>query len=258
MAKRLDPVLLEVLHSKVQAAAEQMGTTLQRTARTLFVKEAADFATALVGTDGKLFAHPRQSGVSLFVDCDCSTTINAVSDLQPGDIIITNDAYTSGGLSTHLPDLHLIQPYFFEGEIAAYGWAFVHSTDVGGIAPGSILPTCDSYFQEGLVIPPMKLARQGVLDEDLLAMIRTNCRIPDENIADIKAMVAALPPSRLRYWERTDLVSPGAQADGFDFEGLLELRRLVHLVEGGVPVRRNPQEPRRLARALPRTRPAPA
>lgn len=189
---KLDPVLLEILHSKVQAAAEQMGTTLQRTARTLFVKEAADFATALVGTDGKLFAHPRQSGVSLFVDCDCSTTINAVPDLQPGDIVITNDAYTSGGLSTHLPDLHVIQPYFFEGRIVAYGWAFVHSTDVGGIAPGSILPTCNNYFQEGMIIPPMKLARQGVLDEDLLAIIRGNCRIPDENVADIKAMVAAL------------------------------------------------------------------
>jgi len=189
---KLDPVLLEILHSKVQAAAEQMGTTLQRTARTLFVKEAADFATALVGTDGKLFAHPRQSGVSLFVDCDCSTAIGAVPDLRPGDILITNDAYTSGGLSTHLPDLHLIEPYFHEGRIVAYGWSFVHSTDVGGIAPGSILPTCNNYFQEGLVIPPMKLAWEGVLDEDLLAMIRANCRIPDENVADIKAMVAAL------------------------------------------------------------------
>ena len=74
-----------------------MGTTLQRTARTMFVKEAADFATALVGLDGKLFAHPRASGVSLFVDCDCTATIGAVPNLEPGDIIITNDAFTSGG-----------------------------------------------------------------------------------------------------------------------------------------------------------------
>lgn len=189
---RLNPILLEILHSKVQAAAEQMGTTLQRTARTLFVKEAADFATALVGTDGKLFAHPRKSGVSLFVDCDCSTTIAAVPDLAPGDIIITNDAYTSGGLSTHLPDLHVIEPYFHDSQIVSYGWGFIHSTDVGGVAPGSILPTCNNYFQEGLIIPPMKLAERGVLNQDVLNMIRTNCRIPDENVADIRAMVAAL------------------------------------------------------------------
>jgi N-methylhydantoinase B len=189
---KLDPVLLEIMHNKVQAAADQMGATLQRTARTLFVKEAADFATALVGLDGKLFAHPRSNGVSLFVDCDCLATIAAVPDLEPGDVIITNDAYTSGGLSTHLPDLHVIEPYFHEGRIVAYGWAFVHSTDVGGIAPGSILPTCNSYFQEGLIIPPMKLIERGVMNADVIGILRVNCRIPDENVGDIKAMLAAL------------------------------------------------------------------
>jgi len=189
---KLDPVTLEIMHNKVQAAADQMGATLQRTARTLFVKEAADFATALVGLDGKLFAHPRSNGVSLFVDCDCSATIAAVPDLAPGDIIITNDAYTSGGLSTHLPDLHVIQPYFHAGRIVAYGWGFVHSTDVGGMAPGSILPTCDSYFQEGLIIPPMKLYEAGVVNADVIAVLRVNCRIPDENVGDLKAMIAGL------------------------------------------------------------------
>lgn len=189
---KLDPVTLEIMHNKVQAAADQMGATLQRTARTLFVKEAADFATALVGLDGKLFAHPRSNGVSLFVDCDCSATIAAVPDLAPGDIIITNDAYTSGGLSTHLPDLHVIQPYFHEGHVVAYGWGFVHSTDVGGMAPGSILPTCNSYFQEGLIIPPMKLYEAGVPNADVIAVLRVNCRIPDENVGDLKAMIAGL------------------------------------------------------------------
>ncbi len=188
----LDPILLEILHNKVQAVAEEMGTTLQRTARTIFVKEAADFATALVGLDGKLFAHPRTNGVSLFVDCDCSSTIEAVPDLEPGDIIVTNDAFTSGGLATYLPDLHLIEPYFHKGQIVAYGWAFIHSTDVGGTVAGSILPSNHEYFQEGLIIPPMKLMRRGAFNEDFFTFLKANCRIPDENMGDIRAMLAAL------------------------------------------------------------------
>ena len=207
---KLDPVTLEILHNKVQAAADQMGATLQRTARTLFVKEAADFATALVGLDGKLFAHPRSNGVSLFVDCDCSATIAAVPDLEPGDVILTNDAYSSGGLSTHLPDLHVIEPYFHEGRIVAYGWGFVHSTDVGGMAPGSILPTCSSYFQEGLIIPPMKLVERGVTNADVLAVLRTNCRVPEENFGDLKAMLAAL---RLGGKRVTEIIARHGVAD---------------------------------------------
>ena len=188
----LDPILLEILHNKVQAAADEMGTTLQRTARTMFVKEAADFATALVGLDGKLFAHPRANGVSLFVDGDCTTAIEAVPNLEPGDVIITNDAFTSGGLSTHLPDLHLIEPYYYDGRIVAYGWAFIHSTDMGGTVAGSILPSNHEYFQEGLIIPPMKFMRRGAINQDFVTVFKANCRIPDENMGDIRAMLAAL------------------------------------------------------------------
>ena len=197
----LDPVLLEILHNKVQAAADQMGTTLQRTARTMFVKEAADFATALVGLDGKLFAHPRASGVSLFVDGDCTTTIEAVPDLEPGDVIVTNDAFTSGGLATHLPDIHLITPYFHDGRIVAYGWAFIHSTDVGGTVAGSILPSNHEYFQEGLIIPPLKFMRRGQINQDFVTLFKANCRIPEENIGDIRAMLAALHVGKQRCLE---------------------------------------------------------
>ena len=198
---KLDPILLEILHSKVQAAAEEMGTILQRTARTLFVKEAADFATALVGLDGKLFAHPRTNGVSLFVDCDCTECIEAVPDLEPGDIIVTNDAFTSGGLATHLPDIHVIEPYFHNGKIVAYGWAFIHSTDVGGTVAGSILPSNHEYFQEGIIIPPMKFMKRGQINEDFLTLFRANCRIPEENMGDIRAMLAAMHVGKQRCAE---------------------------------------------------------
>jgi N-methylhydantoinase B len=188
----LDPVTLEILGRQVTAAAEGMGFTLQRTGRTLYVKEASDFGTALVGLDGRFFGYPRTIGVSHFLDLDCSATLRAVPDLAEGDVIITNHPYLSEGLSTHLPDLHLIRPYFHDGRVVAHGWCFIHSADIGGRVPSSISPSNTDLFQEGLMIPPMKLMRGGTMNPDFLSLYRSNVRTPDQNMGDIRAQLAAL------------------------------------------------------------------
>lgn len=200
-APTFDPVTLEILGRKVTAAAEGMGYTLQRSGRTLYVKEASDFGTALVGLDGRFFGFPRTIGVSHFLDLDCSPTLRAVPDLDPGDVIITNHPYLSEGLSTHLPDLHLIRPYFHAGRIVAYGWCFIHSADIGGRVPSSISPSNTDLFQEGFMIPPMKLVRQGVLNPDFVGLYRANVRTPDQNMGDIRAQLAALHVGGLRVAE---------------------------------------------------------
>ncbi len=158
---KLDPVTLAILGNKLAAISEEMCLTLQRTGRTLYVKETADFACALAGLDGRFFAYPRSIGVSGFVGLECGPTIEAVGKLEPGDVILTNDPYRSEGLATHLPDLHMIEPYFHEGRIVAYGWCFVHCSDVGGRVPSSISPVNTEIFQEGLRIPPVKLMKRG-------------------------------------------------------------------------------------------------
>src|SRR3954463_1726348 len=135
---QLDPVLLEIMVTKLGAAAEEMGNALQRSGRTMYVKETQDFGTALVNHEGKYFAYPRGIGVAGMVDNDCSTTLSVVGPLDPGDVIITNHPFASGGLASHLPDLHLLKPYFHDGRIICYGWCFVHSADVGGRVPSSI------------------------------------------------------------------------------------------------------------------------
>ncbi len=195
---RLDPVTLEILGNKVAAAAEEMCFTLQRTGRTLYVKETADFACALAGLDGTFFAYPRSIGVSGFVALNCLPAIAAVGPLEPGDVILTNDPYHSVGLATHLPDLHLIEPYFHDGRIVAYGWAFVHCSDVGGRVPSSISPVNHEIFQEGLQIPPVKLVRAGRMNADVELLFRANSRTPDANMGDIRAMLAALATGRRR------------------------------------------------------------
>jgi len=195
---KLDPVSLEILGNKLTSVAEEMCLTLQRTGRTLYVKETADFCCALAGLDGKFFAYPRALGVSGFVGLDCSASIEAVGPLQPGDVILTNDPYRSRGLATHLPDLQVIEPYFHEGRIAAYGWAFLHASDVGGKVPSSISPTNHEIFQEGLQIPPVKIMRAGRLNEDVALLFRANSRTPEANMGDLKAMLGALATGRAR------------------------------------------------------------
>ena len=195
---KLDPVSIEILGNKVTSIAEEMCLTLQRTGRTLYVKETADFCCALAGLHGKFFAYPRGLGVSGFVGLDCATTIAAVGDLQPGDVILTNDPYRSKGLATHLPDLQVIEPYFHDGKIVAYGWGFLHASDVGGKVPSSISPTNHDIFQEGLQIPPVKIVRGGKLNDDVVLLFRANSRTPDANMGDLKAMLAALATGRER------------------------------------------------------------
>jgi len=190
---QLDPVTLEILGTKVGAIAEEMGYALQRSGRTIYVKETEDFGTGLMNLAGKIFAHPAGGiGVTNMIDNDASVTIAAVPDLAPGDVIITNHPFDSGGLATHLPDLHLVMPYFHEGKIICYGWCFVHSADVGGRVPSSISPSNSEIFQEGLMISPTKLMVGGSFNPDVVRFIRANCRTAEENLGDLRAMVAAL------------------------------------------------------------------
>ena len=189
---KLDAVTLEILNNKLTALTEEMCHILQRTGRTLYVKETADFCCAVADRHGRFFAYPRGIGVSGFVGLNSLPVIEAVDDLQPGDVIITNDPYRSRGLATHLPDLQLLMPWFIDGEIVAWGWAFLHASDVGGRVPSSISPTNSDIYQEGLQIPPVKLLRAGQPDQTLMQLLAANSRTGEANAGDIQAMLAAL------------------------------------------------------------------
>jgi N-methylhydantoinase B len=195
---RLDSVELEVMSRKLASISDEMYFAVQRAARSSYVKEAADFATALLDPAGDVFAYPPSATFAFLIDTNFRGTIDAVPNLAPGDVIITNDPYTSHGLSTHLPDLHLLMPYFADGKIVAYGWSFVHCSDIGGSVPGSISPVLTSIFQEGFRIPPIKLVKAGVLNDEFLSILRVNSRMPEVVIGDVKAMLGALETGHRR------------------------------------------------------------
>jgi N-methylhydantoinase B len=194
----LDPVTLEILNTRIAAATEEMALTLRRTARSLYVKEAVDFGVGLATPGGRLFGTPRDYGSAL-IDYDLAPTLAALGEpLEEGDVLFTNHPYETAGLVSHTPDLTLIRPCFVEGELVAYGYAFVHSTDVGGKVPSSVSPTNTELYQEGLLIPPVKLIRKGQWNTDILRLYRANVRTPDLNLHDLRAMLAAL-----RWWPNT-------------------------------------------------------
>lgn len=195
---RTDPAQLEILRSYFNAIATGMGHVIERTSYTTFVKESADFATALATPEGEFYIYPKSVGVTIFMGLSLKRAIEACGPLEEGDIIITNDPYSTDGLATHLPDVHVIKPIFSDGEIISYAWAFVHVSDVGGLVPASISPTATEIFQEGLRIPPVKLYKAGVENRDVITFLRANSRIPDLNYGDINAMVAAVNTAEQR------------------------------------------------------------
>lgn len=195
---RTDPASLEILRSHFYAIAEGMGHILERTSYTTFVKESADFATALATPDGEFFVYPRTVGVTIFLGLNVKKAADACAPLEPGDVIVTNDPYSTDGLATHLPDVHVIQPVFVGGRLLAYAWSFAHLSDVGGLVPGSIAPSATDVHQEGLRIPPVKIYRRGEPNGDVRTLFMANSRIPDLNWGDLNAMVAAVHSGDIR------------------------------------------------------------
>jgi len=198
---RLDPLTVELLRNYLQGAVEEMAYVVERTAYTTFVKETADFTCGLLNPSGEFFAYPVELGVASFGGINYATTLEAVGPLEPGDVVITNDPYGSAAAATHLPDIHLVRPIFWEGRLVAYGAGFLHSSDVGGMVPASISPRASEIFQEGLRIPPKKLFVRGQVNRDLLDVILANCRIPEQNWGDLRALVAGLTTGERRMHE---------------------------------------------------------
>lgn len=188
----IDKILLEILNNHFSGIVEEMGYVIHRAAFTVFVKETWDFDAALVTPEGEIFCYPREIGVTNMLGMHMGAAIRCIQNYEPGDVIVTNDPRSTQGMCTHLPDIMLFRPLFYEGRLLCFAWCFVHSSDVGGLVPGSIAPTAFDRFQEGLCIPPTKLFSRGELNKDLLDLILANCRIPEQNWGDMKALIAAL------------------------------------------------------------------
>lgn len=190
-----DPVMLEVFNNLFMSIAEQMGVTLQKTAYSVNIKERLDFSCAVFDARGQLVANAPHMPVHLgSMDRSVETVIARNKTMKPGDVYLLNAPYSGG---THLPDLTAVTPVFdARGKtILFYVAARGHHADVGGVAPGSMTPSATEIGQEGVLIDNFKLVDQGRLREQELHVLLTSgpypCRNPAQNIADLKAQIAA-------------------------------------------------------------------
>jgi N-methylhydantoinase B len=187
----IDPILLEVLRNRLEAIADEMELTLLRSAASPIVKEGLDASAALFTVHGETIAQAAAIPIHLgALQFAAKRLVEAFppSTMRDGDAFLLNDPYDGG---THLPDITLAVPVFAEGRAVALACTMCHHQDVGGRTPGSVPTDATELYQEGVIIPPTQLFRAGTLDENLLALLRRNVRLPDSFTGDLMAQVAA-------------------------------------------------------------------
>jgi N-methylhydantoinase B len=186
---RLDPVTLSVLASALAGIAEEMGAVLIRGSYSSNIKERRDCSTALFDAGGKMVAQAEHIPVHLGA---MPEAVEAVMRRNPerGDVFAINDPYSGG---THLPDITLVSPIApgEAGEVIGYAVTRAHHSDVGGMRPGSAPSDSREIFQEGIIIPPVRLVRGGEYVDDVLNLILTNVRTPAIRRGDLRAQIAA-------------------------------------------------------------------
>ena len=194
-----DPVLLEILRCQFQGVVEEMGELLTRCGHTVFVKETQDFIVALVTPRGEVAACSVDIGLWIGVGQNFGAVFDAGGPYRPGDVWFTNDPEQSRGLVTHLLDVFCWAPHLPQRmTLVCFAVAFIHCTDVGGLAPGSTAPSAVDQHQEGVVIPVTRLVAEDEMREDVLRIFLRNCRIPEKNRGDVLAMLGALKRAELR------------------------------------------------------------
>lgn len=189
-----DPVLLEVFNNLFMSVADQMGATLANTAWSVNIKERLDFSCAIFDAQGDLVANAPHVPVHLGSMSDAVKTVmrETAGRVRDGDAYMLNSPYNGG---THLPDVTVITPVFVDGEPAFWLGSRGHHADIGGRTPGSSPPDSRTITEEGILIDVFPLVTQGRLNErETRALLSSGpypCRAPDQNMADLKAQIAA-------------------------------------------------------------------
>jgi N-methylhydantoinase B len=182
----VDPVLLEIVEGTLASIEKEVETAIGRTARSPMIRDAHDFRAGihdrklrkLTGRSYSALVHPVVRDYPL-------------ETMHPGDVFFHNDVYLSEGGIGHLPDLCVTVPVFHDGQVVAFVQAFGHHDDIGGAVPGSMPSHATSVFEEGLMVPPIRLWDKGVPNEAALKIMTRNSRMPDSLAADLDAECSA-------------------------------------------------------------------
>jgi N-methylhydantoinase B len=190
---QIDAITLEVIRHGLVAAAEQMATTIHRSAHSQVIREMLDYSTAVFDLDGGIVAQSTRIPMHLNSMTRALQTILRdhfpLSEWRLGDVFATNDPYAGG---QHLPDIQTFAPVFYEGACVAITGTLGHHLDVGGRGPASYGADATEIYQEGLRIPPSRIVAAGEPNELFMKLFEANIRVPQKTIGDLRAQIAAL------------------------------------------------------------------
>ncbi len=194
----IDPVTIEVVGKYLVSAVREMGTTLMRTAYSTIIRESMDCTTALFDPEGQLIAQADHVPSHQGTLSHAAKHVLRTMTMAPEDVVVLNHPYRGG---THHPDIMIFKPVFDGDRLVALAGSLGHHIDVGGRSPGSVATDARDVFEEGLMIPPLKLVKGGEAVPEVLEMIAANIRVPHKTLGDIRAQIAAVNVGERRYLE---------------------------------------------------------
>ncbi|MFQ5547825.1 MAG: hydantoinase B/oxoprolinase family protein [Woeseia sp.] len=180
----VDPITLDIIENALRNARFEMDAVLFRTAMSPGIREQHDEFPMIANLEGKMVVGQFGSFIYGFLEGYEGT-------VEEGDIFLTTDPYACNGAVSHANDWLLLMPIYKDGRLLAWAAMFGHMTDVGGKVPGSLPTDAAAIYEEGIIVPPIKIYRKGELQEDCLKIILHNCRLPHWNLSDFNAIVAA-------------------------------------------------------------------
>lgn len=192
LQRTFDPYTREIIKNALTAIGDEMFAVLARASMSPIIYEALDYSVGLTNRTGDLIA--QGNGTTVFLGMIDSLVTDVLGKfgpdgIAPGDVFISNDPYGGGG--THLSDIALVRPVFFEGRLIAFTVNKSHWVDVGGKAAGSFVTDATEIFQEGLQLPMVKVIERGVANQALLEVLCSNIRLPKDSMGDFWAGIAA-------------------------------------------------------------------
>jgi len=186
MTTPIDPIVLRIVEGTLASVEAEVEAAIERTSRSPMIREARDFRAGIHDRRCRKLTGRSYSALVQPIVRDFP-----IEAMRPGDVFFHNDVYGSEGGIGHLPDLCVTVPVFDAGDVVAFVQAFGHHDDIGGAVPGSMPSHATNAYQEGIIVPPVRLYRGGRANEDVIRIMTRNSRLPDSLRGDLDSEVAA-------------------------------------------------------------------
>ena len=210
----VDPVTLEVIRGALLSTIKEMELLMERCAMSPFIKEKKDYFVGIYYAIGRIVAaHISASGPGML---DAILTAYPLDTMRPGDVYWFNDPYITNGAVQHHQDMVFVVPIFHAGVPVAFSATFGHYQDIGGLHAGSISPHATEIYHEGLLVPPVRIVREGQMNEEAYRIFLRNSRLPEIVEGDTRAMMASCRLAESRLTELFTRYSGATVLDAFD------------------------------------------